>query len=83
MVEAFSALGPTLYVNPERLAQMGVMDNAASIDEGHPAWVRFLSWLDEQDQRHDFVAAAELVRALMFVERFARDVDEQVEALEP
>ena len=35
------------------------------------------------DQRHDFAAAAELVRALMFVERFARDVDEQVEALEP
>ncbi len=35
------------------------------------------------DQRRDFVAAAQLVRALMFVERFARDVDQQLEALEP
>ena len=34
------------------------------------------------DQRRDFLAAAQLVRALMFVERFAHDIDERLEALE-
>jgi molecular chaperone HscB len=33
------------------------------------------------DERRDFAAAAREVRALMFVERFARDVDERLEAL--
>ena len=35
------------------------------------------------DQGRDFVAAAQLVRALMFVERFAQDIDRQLEVLEP
>ena len=35
------------------------------------------------DQRRDFTAAAQLVRALMFVERFAQDIEKQLEALEP
>jgi len=34
------------------------------------------------DDRHDHVAAAQQVRALMFVERFASDVDSRLEALE-
>ncbi len=33
------------------------------------------------DDRRDFVAAAQQVRALMFVERFAHDVDQRLEAL--
>ena len=33
------------------------------------------------DDEHDFAAAAQLVRALMFVERFASDVDQRLEAL--
>lgn len=33
------------------------------------------------DRRHDWRAAADQVRALMFVERFASDVDERLEAL--
>jgi molecular chaperone HscB len=33
------------------------------------------------DERRDFKAAAEQVRALMFVERFAHDVDRRLEAL--
>ncbi|MBX3618539.1 MAG: Fe-S protein assembly co-chaperone HscB [Rhizobacter sp.] len=33
------------------------------------------------DVRHDFAPAAEQVRALMFVERFADDVDRRLEAL--
>lgn len=33
------------------------------------------------DEKHDFTAAAEQVRALMFVERFADDVDRRLEAL--
>jgi molecular chaperone HscB len=35
------------------------------------------------DQRRDFTAAAQQVRALMFVERLAHDVERQLEALEP
>jgi molecular chaperone HscB len=34
------------------------------------------------DERHDPAAAAQQVRALMFVERFASDVDRRLEALE-
>ena len=34
------------------------------------------------DDQHDHVAAAQQVRALMFVERFASDVDHRLEALE-
>jgi len=33
------------------------------------------------DERHDTPAAAEKVRALMFVERFAEDIDQRLEAL--
>ena len=33
------------------------------------------------DERHDFVAAAQQVRALMFSERFAHDIDQRLEAL--
>jgi len=33
------------------------------------------------DDQHDFVAAAQQVRALMFVERFEADVDQRLEAL--
>jgi molecular chaperone HscB len=33
------------------------------------------------DQRHETHAAAQQVRALMFIERFADDVDERLEAL--
>jgi molecular chaperone HscB len=34
------------------------------------------------DQRHDAVAGAAQVRALMFVERFAKDIDRRLEQLE-
>ena len=34
------------------------------------------------DEQQDFAAAAQRVRALMFVERFAHDLDRQLEALE-
>lgn len=33
------------------------------------------------DERHDWAAAAQEVRALMFVERFAQDLDRRLEAL--
>ena len=37
---------------------------------------------DTIDRRHDLTAAARQVRALMFIERFAPDVEERREALE-
>jgi molecular chaperone HscB len=33
------------------------------------------------DHEHDYAAAAQQVRALMFVERFAHDIDARLEAL--
>jgi len=36
---------------------------------------------DTLDGRRDFEAAAQQVRALMFIERFAQDIDERLEAL--
>ena len=45
----------------------------------HAAYERLAGALDE---RHDFAAAAQEVRALMFIERFAADVDERLTALE-
>ena len=35
------------------------------------------------DEHHDFDAAAQQVRALMFSERFSHDIDRRLEALEP
>ena len=43
------------------------------------AYERLASALDE---RRDFAAAAQEVRGLMFIERFAADVDDRVAALE-
>lgn len=34
------------------------------------------------DDRHDFVAAAQQVRALMFIERFSQDIDRRIDALD-
>ena len=44
----------------------------------HAALTQLQTALDEQ---HDFIAAAQQVRALMFSERFAHDIDQQLEAL--
>ena len=52
---AFLTLGTALYVSPERLAAFGVMDNAATINDRHPGWIRFTTWLDEQDSLFDFI----------------------------
>jgi molecular chaperone HscB len=47
--------------------------------ERHLAYERLAGALDE---RRDFSAAAEQVRALMFIERFAADIEERLVALE-
>ena len=52
---------------------------ASSRASGACAYERLAGALDE---RRDFAAAAQQVRALMFVERFAADVDERLAALE-
>lgn len=48
-------------------------------NERRLAYERVASALDD---RHDFARAAEEVRALMFIERFAADVDDRLVALE-
>ncbi len=52
---AFATLGSVLHVNPARLTTFGVMDNAATIDDRHPGWLRFTTWLDEQDAAYDYI----------------------------
>jgi molecular chaperone HscB len=49
------------------------------IDARRAALVELQATLDE---RHDWAAAAQQVRALMFIERFAADVDARLDALE-
>jgi len=51
-------------------------------DEVNGARRRLLSDCAEQiDQKQDFAAAAQQVRALMFLERFGQDVEKRREAL--
>jgi molecular chaperone HscB len=65
------------------------LDEARSVEEverlAHEVSARQKAELAELqktfDERHDMAAAVEQVRALMFVERFAEDIDQRLEAL--
>jgi NTE family protein/lysophospholipid hydrolase len=46
---------PTLHVDARRLDELDVMHAAVSTREGHPAWLRFSGWLEEQSVRHRYV----------------------------
>jgi molecular chaperone HscB len=59
------------------MAQIDALEGAVT-NHRRLALVQLEATLDEQ---RDFAAAAHQVRALMFVERFARDVDQRLEAL--
>jgi molecular chaperone HscB len=59
-------------------------DVAALEDEVNLAQRALLADCAEQlDQRHDHAAAAQQVRALMFLARFVQDIDKRREALNP
>lgn len=55
LAQALAKLGPTLLLNPARLAAEGVMENAAAVPADHPAWLRFGAWLDGVDSRVTYV----------------------------
>ena len=59
------------------LSDVEALADAVSTHRRH-ALAQLQTTLDEQG---DFIAAAQQVRALMFVERFAHDVDQRLEAL--
>ena len=61
------------------LAEVEALASAVSAHRVH-ALRELRALLDEQ---HNHAAAAQHVRALMFVDRFASDVDQRLEALEP
>jgi molecular chaperone HscB len=74
----------------EQMEWREALDEAATLEQvealaqkvaAHRA-ARLSALADVLDQAQDFVAGAQLVRALMFVERFAQDVDHRLEALE-
>ena len=80
---------PLEFLN-EQMAWRESLDDAGSLDEVETvagelaaarrrAYERLASAIDE---RGDFVSAAQEVRALMFIERFAADVDDRLVALE-
>jgi molecular chaperone HscB len=74
----------------QQLAWRESLDEAGSVAEVEELRARVLSQREAGlqrlartlDESHDHAAAAAQVRALMFVERFAEDVDRRLEALE-
>jgi len=64
----------------EEAATLAQVEALADDVSGHrgAALLRLQATLDD---RHDFIAAAQQVRALMFSERFAHDIDQRLEAL--
>jgi molecular chaperone HscB len=79
---------PTAFLM-QQMAWREALDDAGSLVEvdalnGEVAAHRRRALVDLQsalDDRHDFAAAAQQVRALMFVERFEADLDRRLEAL--
>jgi molecular chaperone HscB len=70
--------GASRSTTPAR-ARRSTPSRASSRASGRFAYDRLAGALDE---RRDFGAAAEQVRALMFIERFAADVEDRLVALE-
>lgn len=55
LVAALSALGPTMLLDPATIHAEGVMENAATMPNDHPAWLRFGAWLDQADGRVQYI----------------------------
>ncbi|MBL9036897.1 MAG: cyclic nucleotide-binding domain-containing protein [Archangium sp.] len=55
LLKALELTGSVLHVSSERLAALGVVQNASALSEEHPAWRRFASWIEQQEATHDFV----------------------------
>ena len=53
--EELSMSGPTLYLGAQELSTLGVMHDVARLPEGHPQWLRFSSWMEEEGPRHAYV----------------------------
>ena len=56
--------------------------DAVALELAHARRLAYERLASALDERHDFAAAAQEVRALMFIERFAADVDDRLIALE-
>ncbi len=52
---ALSTLGPTLGLGAQELATLGVLHDVACLPEGHPKWLRFTSWMEEEGPHHAYV----------------------------
>ncbi len=73
----------------QQMAWREALDEASSLDEvqaladelGRHRRQALQELEQALDERHDPAAAAQQVRALMFVERFAQDIDRRLEAL--
>jgi NTE family protein/lysophospholipid hydrolase len=53
--EELSKLGPTLYLDAQALSTLGVLRDVARLPDGHPQWLRFTAWLEEEGPRHAYV----------------------------
>ena len=45
----------TLHLDSRRLSTLGVLDNASSLPEDHPNWLRFAAWFEEQYLNHGYI----------------------------
>ncbi|MGH8577422.1 MAG: cyclic nucleotide-binding and patatin-like phospholipase domain-containing protein, partial [Gammaproteobacteria bacterium] len=47
--------GPTLYLSAQELSTLGVVHDVARLPEGHPRWLRFSSWMEDEGLRYAYV----------------------------
>jgi len=53
--EELARFGPTLYLSAQELSTLGVLHDVARLPEGHPRWLRFSSWMEDEGPRHAYV----------------------------
>ncbi|MFH0341263.1 MAG: cyclic nucleotide-binding domain-containing protein [Chromatiales bacterium] len=53
--QQLSRFGPTLYLNAQELSTFGVLHDVARLPEGHPRWLRFTAWMEEEGPRYAYV----------------------------
>ncbi|MGH8571882.1 MAG: cyclic nucleotide-binding domain-containing protein, partial [Gammaproteobacteria bacterium] len=55
LTKQLSRFGPTLYLDAQELSTLGVLRDVARLPHGHPQWLRFSSWMEEEGPRHAYV----------------------------
>ena len=76
LARSFQAVGPTLHVNSERLARLGVMENINRVTaDDDPSWLRFSEWAEEQDSLFDIIILEGDPSSTAWTQRAIRQAD--------